>query len=130
MTETLRVSETVAASLGLSRAVTGETLHVVSDTVTRNWQGSGIVTFVASAGHATVTGYTAQLWAYPVPGGSPVDTQSLGVPTPDGNFVITADLTSLYAGNPAGDYTVVIVATDAGGSTPSPHSSPFTLPLP
>ena len=127
--ETLHVSDAaVVASLGLSRMVTGETLHVVSNTVTRNWQGSGIVTFQASAGHATVTNYTVHLWTYP--GVALEDSVSLGVPTPDGNGVISVNLTSFFTGQTPGNYTVTIVATDTGGDgPPSEHSSPFTLPM-
>jgi hypothetical protein len=98
-----------------------------ANTVTRTWNNSGDVAFVASPDHAVVTNYTARLRVF---GNSTViDTLSLGVPTPDGNNVIVASLTSLFAGHPAGTYTVSILTTSPGGSTDSTESNAFTLPL-
>lgn len=109
-------------------AVLSETLHVTADTVTRTWDGSGLTVFLASAGHATVIDYTARLR---VSGNSTViASENVFKPTPDGNGLITVDLSALFAYRAAGEYTVSIVARDAGGSTDSDESSPFTLPLP
>jgi hypothetical protein len=58
-----------------------------------------------------------------------VDTSALGKPTPDGNNVIVVALAAFFVGKAAGDYTISILATDAGGSTDSAESPPFTLPL-
>jgi hypothetical protein len=95
--------------------------------VTRTWNHTGDVAFVASPDHAVVTNYTARLRVF---GNSTViDTLSLGVPTPDGNNVIVASLTSLFAGEAAGTYTVSILTTSAGGSTDSVESNAFVLPI-
>jgi len=108
-------------------AIPSETLHI-TEAVTLVWHGSGMVTFLASTSHATVIDYTARLRVY---GNSTViATENLFKPTPDGNNLITVDLSALFAYRSAGDYTVSIVARDAGGSSDSEESSPFTLPLP
>jgi hypothetical protein len=59
-----------------------------------------------------------------------IATENLFKPTPDGNGLIVADLSALFAYRAAGDYTVSILARDSGGSTDSEESNPFTLPLP
>jgi len=124
--EAITLSDTVSRALGLAVSLS-DSLRVVANTASITWVGSGFVAFYASPDHATVTGYTARLR---VSGNATVvATQALGTPTPDGNNVIIADLTSLYSGRAAGDYTVSILATDAGGSTDSAESNAFTLPL-
>jgi hypothetical protein len=112
----------------LAVAVVTEFVRVAgANTVTRTWNNSGDVAFVASPDHAIVTNYTARLRVF---GNSTViDTLTLGVPTPDGNNVIVAGLTSLFAGQAAGTYTVSILATSPGGSTDSVESNAFVLPI-
>lgn len=115
----------VAGTLSVNAS---ESLHVVADTVTKTWDGSGDTAFEASPDHAIVTGYAARLRVY---GNSTVvATEQLGKPTPDGNNVIVVPLEGFFAGRAAGDYTVSILTTSAGGSTDSAESSPFTIPLP
>jgi hypothetical protein len=112
----------------LAVAVVAEFVRVAgANTITRTWNNSGDVAFVASPDHAVVTNYTARLRV----SGNPtvIDTLSLGVPTPDGNNVIVASLTTLFAGHAAGSYTVSILTTSPGGSTDSTESNAFTLPL-
>jgi hypothetical protein len=95
------------------------------------WLGGGVsagfLSFTKSEDHASVTNYTAQLRL----SGSAtvVDTLSLGVPTPNTYGVIVADLTALFSGKSAGDYTVSIVTTTPSGATDSGVSDAFTLPL-
>lgn len=128
--EAFTLSEVLVARRGLTVAVTNEVLHVVADSVSRilDVASSGEVAFVASLAHASVTNYTARVR---VSGDSAVvATQSLGVPTPDGNNTIIVDLTATFAGLAAGDYTVSILTTTSGGSTDSVESSAFALPLP
>jgi hypothetical protein len=103
-----------------------EAVHVVANTVSVISQ-LGRVAFNASPDDAIVTDYTARIR---VSGNSTVvATQDLGKPTPDGNGVIIADLTTTFAGLAAGNYTVSILATAPGGSTDSAESAPFALPL-
>jgi hypothetical protein len=105
-----------------------EGLRIVANSVTRTWDGSGDVAFVASPDHAIVTGYAARLRVY---GNSTViATQQLGTPTPDANGVIVVPLEGFFAGRTPGNYTVSILTTSAGGSTDSAASNPFTIPLP
>jgi hypothetical protein len=104
-----------------------EVVKMTADTITRTWDGTGDVAFNKSPDHATVTMYAARLR---VSGNATViETQPLGVPTPDGNGVIVAPLEGLLAGHTAGDYTISILATNASGSTDSAESNIFTLPL-
>lgn len=105
-----------------------EGLKLYADTISRTWNDTGDVAFNASPDHATVTSYTARLR---VSGNSTVvASTSLGKPTPDGNNVIIVPLAGFLAYRAAGDYTISILATDAGGSADSAESPPFTLPLP
>lgn len=106
------MTETVRASANYATVIRGNT---------------GQVAFVAQSDHATITGYTARIRQS---GSSTVvATQSLGTPTPDPNNVIVSDLTGTFSGLAAGNYTVSILATSAGGSTDSAESSAFSLPL-
>jgi hypothetical protein len=120
-------SRLMAPDLAALTVFKTEGLKLYANTVTRTWHGSGDVAFNASPDHATVTSYTARLRV----SGSPtiVDTEALGKPTPDGNNVIVVALATFFSTQAAGDYTISILATDAGGSTDSAESNPFTLPL-
>ena len=112
----------------LTKLVTPETIHVRTLTISINRSSPTTVTFTASPDHAAVINYTAELYTYPadVFEGS----LSLGVPTPDASNNITADLAPLFAGQPAGDYYIVIQTTSAtGGPIPSEASNVFTLPV-
>lgn len=128
--ETFKLAEALTARRTLSAVVGAEALSVVANSVSRilDFPSSGEVAFVASPNHATVTSYTARVRVSGV--ATVVATQSLGVPTPDGNNTIIVDLTATFAGLAAGDYTVSILVTSPGGSTDSQESSAFTLPLP
>lgn len=125
--EILRIPDTLTRSITLLVTVPAESIRAVANTITRSWNNTGEVAFVASPDHATLTGYTARVRVY----GSAtiVATQALGVPTPDGNGVIVVSLTATYAGLSAGTYTVSIAATDSGGTTDSTESNAFTLPI-
>lgn len=112
----------------LSRVIDTEVLHVAL-AMSALRQNPGDVMFTASPDHASVTGYTAQLWVSGHVGGEPEATLSLGVPTPDTFGNIVASLTSLYSGQAAGDYTVSILTTTGTGSADSEESNAFTLPL-
>lgn len=87
----------------------------------------GNVTFVPSVDHATVTSYSANVYAAgtvtPV-----VATQSIGKPTPQGG-VITFNMAVTLNALPGGNYDVTIVATSPGGSSESGVSMVFTVPL-
>ena len=121
------ISPIEPGAVQLARMLTAEGLHVIDATpVVVN---PSQVSFTASPDHATVTNYTAELYTYPahvlegiaLAGRADAGCQS---------NTITVDLSALYAGQPAGDYTVVIVTTTvAGGSTPSEDSNAFTLPV-
>src|SRR5689334_14037932 len=127
--ERYRIAEALSRAITLLVGVSDEVLRASANTVSRilDQAGVGEVAFVASPDHATVTNYTARLR---VSGNSTiVATQSLGVPTPDGNGVIIVDLTSLFSGQAAGAYTVSILTTSSGGSVDSTESSPFAIPV-
>lgn len=104
-----------------------ESVHVVANTVTTIRGETGLVAFNASPDHATVLTYEARLRNSG--SGTVLDTEPLGKPTPDGNGVIVVDLSGFFAYR-AGDFTVSIAATDAGGTTDSEVSAAFSLPLP
>ena len=111
----------------LSRNVDPENVEVYANFVTIIRGNTGQVAFNANPVHAQVTNYTLHVRVY---GNSTViDTQDLGVPTPDGNNVIVVDASATFAEQSAGNYTVSILTTTAGGSTDSSESSPFALPL-
>lgn len=128
LTNTLRVLDAVTVARTLSALAT-EALALRANTVSviDDNPALGEVAFNASPDQASVTTYTARVR---VSGNATVvATQSLGVPTPDGNNVIIVDLTATFAGLAAGNYTVSILTTSAGGSTDSAESAPFALPL-
>ena len=104
-----------------------ETLACSANTVSKILGNTGEVAFTASPDQAVITDYTARLRVWG--NATVIDTLSLGVPTPDGNGIIIADLTSLFAGKAAGNYTISILATSEGGSTDSAESPAFSLPL-
>jgi hypothetical protein len=111
----------------LSRAVDSENVEVYANFITIIRGNTGQVAFNANPVHAVVTNYTLRVRVY---GNSTViDTQDLGVPTPDGNNVIVVDASATFAEQSAGNYTVSILTTTAGGSTDSSESAPFALPL-
>jgi hypothetical protein len=127
--ERYRLAETMTRAITLQAGVSDEVLHATANTVSRilDLAGVGEVAFNASPDHASITNYTARIRVY---GNSTVvATQSLGVPTPDGNNVIIVDLTTTLAAQTAGNYTVSILATSAGGSTDSAESAAFSVPL-
>lgn len=128
--ERFRLAEALTRAITLLVGVADEVLHASANTVSRILDAASVgeTAFNASPDHASVTNYTARLR---VSGNSTVvATQSLGVPTPDGNGVIIVDLTTLFAGRTAGNYTVSILTTTSGGSTDSAESTAFALPLP
>lgn len=123
--ETVRIGEALTRAITL-QATPSETIRVSANTVTAI-RNAGFVAFVASPDHASVTNYTARIR---VSGSATITTtQSLGVPTPDGNGVIVADLVATLSALAAGNYTVSILATSAGGSTDSAVSNAITVPL-
>ncbi len=127
LTETVRIPETLARAITLLVLVTAEELRGTANTVTGIRGNTGQVAFNASPDHNAVTSYTARVR---VSGNSTVvATQALGKPTPDGNNVIVVDMSSTFSGLSAGNYTVSILATSAGGSTDSTESAAFALPL-
>lgn len=111
----------------LSRNVDAENVEVSANFVTTIRGNTGQVAFNANTEHAQVTAYTARLRAYG--NATVIDTEDLGVPTPDGNNVIVVDLATFFSGQTAGTYTISILTTTAGGSTDSDESAPFALPL-
>ncbi len=127
LTESARITTSVARAITLLVMVTAEELRGRANTVTGIRGNTGQVAFNASPDHAAVTSYTARVR---VSGNSTVvATQGLGKPTPDGNNVIVVDLSSTFSGLSAGNYTVSILSTSAGGSTDSTESAAFALPL-
>lgn len=128
--ERFRLAEVLSRAITLLVGVSDEVLRATANAVSRilDQASSGEVAFNASPDHASITNYTARVRVSGV--STVVATQSLGVPTPDGNGVIIVDLTATFAGLSAGNYTVSILATSSGGSTDSAESTPFALPLP
>lgn len=124
--ELIRMAETVSRSITLQASVS-ELIRIYADYVTGIRGNTGQVAFNASPDHSSVTSYTARVRV----SGSATSsaTQALGKPTPDGNNVIVVDLSATFAGLAAGNYTVSILTTSAGGSTDSTESTPFALPL-
>ena len=86
----------------------------------------GTVTFAASASHADVISYEARL--HQISSTAIFASTNLGKPTPVAG-VITVDLTSFFALQPLGVYTLSIAAISAGGTTDSGYSNEFSLPL-
>lgn len=129
--ELAKLTDTVIAAMTGAplTASVSETIHVYADTVTRIWNESGDVAFVASPDHALVLYYEARLR---VSGNSTVvATAYLGKQTPDGNNVIVHPLAAWFANRTPGTYTVSIAATDDGATfADSGESNPFTIPLP
>jgi hypothetical protein len=114
------------ATLTASLSETG--LHLYADTVSRIWNESGDIAFVASPDHALVLWYEAHLR---VSGNSTiVATAYLGKQTPDGNNVIIHALRPWFEGRTPGTYTVSVAACDADEVADSAESNPFTIPLP
>lgn len=88
--------------------------------------GAGWVEFTPSP-DAGVTNYRANLR---VSGNATiVDYQDLGVPPQYAPRKIVANLTPLYDGQTAGDYTVSIATTTGEGTVDSEESNAFTLPI-
>lgn len=91
------------------------------------FDGLGVLTFIASPDHASLTDYTVRVYALGTT--SPVVTsRSLGVPTPDSNNEIRHDLTSMLNPLTAGNYTVTVLATSPTGSAETSGVN-FSLPL-
>lgn len=88
--------------------------------------GLGDVQFTVSPGHATVIRYEARVRA--VGSSTVVATRDLGRPTPY-NGVAVVNLAALLNSLSAGDYTVSIAATDAGGTDDSTPSGAIMVPL-
>jgi hypothetical protein len=88
--------------------------------------GLGDVSFVPSAGHASVTNYEARVRADG--SGTVIATKALGVPTPQSGR-ITVNLRALLDSLSPGNYTVSIAATSAGGTDDSDPTSAFIVPL-
>ncbi len=87
----------------------------------------GIVTFAASADHASVVSYEARLY-WTIDAFNVFADTNLGKPAPvDG--VITVDLRSFFASQPLGTYLLAIAALSAGGTSTSGYSNAFSLPL-
>jgi hypothetical protein len=124
--EIARLGYAVTRAMTLQATPT-EALRVIANTVTA-LRNAGFVAFVASPDHnTTVTSYTAR--SRVSGSGTITTTQALGKPTPDGNGVIVADLVTTLSALAAGDYTVSILTTSAGGSTDSAESNAITVPL-
>lgn len=123
------ISTSAGASTIKSRVLTAYNNAIIS--VYTPWLGTGVpanrISFTASLDHASVTNYQARLRA--VGSSTVVATQNLGVPTPDVYGVIVVDLTTLFSGVSAGNYTVSIATTTAAGTTDSGVSNAFALPL-
>lgn len=91
------------------------------------------IEFPKSADHDTVLNTEAVLSSYRVnvytpTGTSPVSSADIGKPTPDANNLIRwANLPTLYATLPSGQYVAKIVAVGPGGSTESGASDPFSI---
>jgi len=88
----------------------------------------GDLTFRMSPNHALVTNYTARIRAAGT--SSPIlSSVSLGVPQPDEDGIVTANLTSALNALGVGNYEVTVATTTAGGTTDSSASTPFSVPL-
>lgn len=90
---------------------------------------SGEISFEASADHATIDSYLIRVYA--VGTTSPVvDEIDIGKPAPDGDNVITYDLSAFLDALAPGDYVVVVCAVDNGApGLESDPSNTFTIPL-
>lgn len=87
----------------------------------------GDVTFIASPQHATVTSYEGRVRA--AGSATVIATQNFGKPTPDEDFLITANMRPTLATLAAGNYTVTVAAIAPGGTTEATETSVFSIPL-
>ena len=91
------------------------------------FDGPGVLKFDASTSHASVTSYTARVYAMDTT--SPlVTSREIGRPTPDYNNQIVHDLSGILSPLTAGNYTVTVLTTSTGGATESTGVS-FVVPL-
>lgn len=91
------------------------------------FDGLGILTFRASADHASVTSYGIHVYALNTT--SPVlSTRDIGKPTPDTNNDIKHDITAMLSPLSNGNYTVIVSATSPGGIAETTGTN-FSLPL-
>lgn len=93
--------------------------------VTRAVRIAGLVSFTASADHASLIGYEGRVRAQ----GSDVTSLviDLGKPTPDGSNVCTVDIGDDLAGLSAGHYVMAVVAITAVGPSDEVDSNAFTV---
>jgi hypothetical protein len=91
--------------------------------------GLGVVTFTASTQHPEVVSYEVRVWDDPQ-GGSPVASQNIGKPTPNGSNQILVDMTPLFETLDPGNYLVSVASIDDQAvAYDSEVSSAFSLPL-
>jgi hypothetical protein len=91
------------------------------------FDGLGILTFRASADHASVTSYAIRL--YTMGTTSPLlASRDIGKPTPDTNNDIIHDINGLLSPLANGNYTVTVLATSPGGSAETTGTN-FSMPL-
>jgi hypothetical protein len=90
------------------------------------FDGPGVLKFTASTDHASVTSYTARVYAYGTT--SPVVvSRDMGVPGRDYNDQIVHDLSAILSPLTAGVYTVTVLATMP---TTSAESTGTTVAVP
>lgn len=88
---------------------------------------SGVLSFVASPDHATLTNYEARLRTL---SGTLVSATNIGKPTPDlATNICHYDISGWLGTFPGGNYEVTVAAISAGGTTDSGFSNTFSLPL-
>lgn len=88
----------------------------------------GLLSFRVGSDYPTVISYSALVYTQAT---VPVLTTTipLGKPTPNEAGIITVNIRAQLNALTAGNYTVVITSTDAGGTTVWPGSNDFTVPL-
>lgn len=93
-----------------------------------NTSANGVLSFTASANHATLTNYTVRLRQ--MGSSTVVDTLNIGLPTPDQTNTCYVDIKSWLNGHATGNYDVSVAAVAPGGTTDSGISNDFAVPIP
>ncbi len=91
------------------------------------FDGSGILTFVASTAHSSVTTYRVNV--YTMSTTSLQVTRDIGTPTPDICGEIRHDCTAMLTPLSSGNYTIKVASVLSSGTFESSAGDDFSLPL-
>jgi PKD repeat protein len=119
-------NRSVKASLTVQTATCGVPPPILTNPSTAVFTASADHNTVAADGQPLVTSYRIDL--LPASGSLAVASKDIGKPTPDAaNDITYAELASVYAVVPNGDYVAKVAAVGPGGSTISTASDVFSV---